>query len=89
MALTWTTSSGGKRPGSPGSGSVLESGKPLLEESLPPHAHDLASGAEASGDVVVGETLMCEQDHFGPYDLKVRQRILIGSLCQLCLLAAR
>jgi hypothetical protein len=81
--LTWTTSSGGKRPGATRAGTFLEPGQTLLEEAFAPHAYDLAAGIETSGDLVVGQALSGEQNHLGAKHLEVRQRILGGAAAQL------
>jgi hypothetical protein len=47
--------------------------------SLSPHADDLPSGAEALGDLIVGETLLSEKNHLGPANHKIRQRIFVGA----------
>jgi hypothetical protein len=83
MALTRTTSSGGEDPGPTGSWAVVETKQSLLEETLAPHAHDLASCAEMLRDLIIGEAFVSQENHLGPEDLEIRQRILIGSPNQL------
>src|SRR5229473_43599 len=83
MALTRTTSSGGKDPGASGSWAVIETPEALLEEALSPHADDLPSCGEVVCDSVIGEALVSQQDHLGADDLIIRQRISVGSPDQL------
>src|SRR2546425_980729 len=83
MALTRTTSSGGKDPGPSGSWAVIETPEALLEETFSPHADDLASCGEVVCDSVIGEALVSQQDHLGADDLIIRQRISVGSPDQL------
>jgi hypothetical protein len=79
MALTRTTSSGGKDPGTSGSWAVIETREALLEEAFTPHADDFASGDEVVCDVVIGEALVSQKDHLGANDLIIRQRISVRS----------
>jgi hypothetical protein len=72
MALTCTTSSGGKNPGSAGALAVFQTCQPFFEEAFSPAADDLASRAEAVGDLIVGEALLSEQNHLGAGDCKIR-----------------
>jgi hypothetical protein len=72
MALTRTTTSGGKDPGAAGSGTVLESGKSFLEEALAPEANDLSARAEAICDLVVRQTLVRQEDHLCSGHLIIR-----------------
>ena len=65
MALTCTTSSGGKSPGAAGPWAVFQTGQPFFEESFSPAADDLAPSAEAIGDLIVGEALLGEEHHLG------------------------
>src|SRR6266851_5647637 len=86
MALTRTTTSGGKDPGASGSWAVIETPEALLEEALSPHADDLASCGEVVCDSVIGEALVSQQDHLGADDLIIRQRISVCSSGQLAYL---
>ena len=79
IALTYTTSSGGGNPGASRALAVFQTGQASLKESLSPHADDLPSGAEALGDLVVGETLVGEKNHLGADNYKIRQRIFIDA----------
>ena len=54
----------------------------ILEETLAPHADDLAPGVESGGDLIVGQAFGGEEDHPGPDHLKIRQRILGGAPAQ-------
>jgi hypothetical protein len=65
MALTCTTSSGGKSPGAAGAWAVFQTGQPFFEESFSPAADDLAPSAEAIGDLIVGEAPLGEEHHLG------------------------
>jgi hypothetical protein len=71
MALTCTTSSGGKNPGSAGSFRVFQACQSFLEEPLSPAADDLTSRTEPLGDLVIGEALLGEEDHPGASDDKI------------------
>jgi hypothetical protein len=83
MALTRTTSSGGKDPRSTGSWAIIETPQAPFEEALTPHADDLASGGEVICNLVVRETAVSEKDHLGADDLIIRQRILVRPSRQL------
>jgi hypothetical protein len=72
IALTCTTSSGGENPGSAGALAVFQTCQTFFEESFSPAADDLASGAQALGNLIIGETLLSEEDHFGAGDNKIR-----------------
>jgi hypothetical protein len=74
-ALTWTTSSGGKNPGTTRAGTLVQTGQPLFEEALSPHAHNFATGVEARSDLIIGQALGGKKNHPGAEDLKIRQRI--------------
>lgn len=83
MALTCTTSSGGKNPGAPRALAIFQARQTPLKESLSPHADDLPSGAEAFRNLIVGEALVSQKNHLGSDNHKVRQRIFIGAPDQL------
>jgi len=68
MALTCTTSSGGKNPGSAGTLAVFQAGQAFFEETFSPAADDLASRAETVGDLIIGEALVSEEDHLEASD---------------------
>jgi hypothetical protein len=50
---------------------VFQTCQPFFEESLSPAADDLASSAEAIGDLIVGEALLSEENHLGSGDCKI------------------
>jgi hypothetical protein len=77
--LISTTTSGGEGPRPAGAWTLLETFETLLEETFAPQRDDLASGLETCGDFLVGKALSSQQDHPGPDNLKIRQRILRGS----------
>jgi hypothetical protein len=79
IALTYTTSSGGKNPGASRALAVFQTGQASLKESLSPHADDLSSGAEAFGNLIVGETFVSQKHHLGADHHKIRQRIFVGA----------
>jgi hypothetical protein len=72
MALTSTTSSGGKSSGPTRARLFVEPGEALLKEALPPPANDFPTGIQPLGDFVITKALGSEQDHLGTDDLKVR-----------------
>jgi hypothetical protein len=57
MALTWTTSSGGKNPRATGARLLVKSRKALLEEPLSPLPDDLPSHIQANRDLIGGQPL--------------------------------
>ena len=75
MALTSTTTSGGKNPGTPQAFPIFQTGKTLVEEPFAPHAYHLTSRVEALRNLVVGETLGGQQNHSCMEYMKIRQRI--------------
>jgi hypothetical protein len=83
MALTRTTSSGGKNPGSAGAFGVYQPFQSFFEEPFSPAADDLASRAEPVGDLIIREALLGEEDHLGASNHKIWQRIFIGASLQL------
>jgi hypothetical protein len=72
MALTCTTSSGGKNPGAAGALAVFQTCQTSFEEPFSPAADDLAPSAQAIGDLIVGELLLSEEDHFGASHHEIR-----------------
>src|SRR5256712_12470572 len=62
-ALTCTTTSGGKRPGAPGSWEFLQPAEPLGEKAFAPQADDFAAGVQALGQLGVGEGFRGPEDH--------------------------
>jgi hypothetical protein len=81
-ALTCTTSSGGKNPGTTRAGTLLQTGQSFFEEALSPQAHNFATSVEASGDLIVGQALGGKKNHSGAQNLKIRQRIFRGPAMQ-------
>ena len=75
-ALISTTSSGGKSPGATRAGPFFQARQSLLVEALSPHADHLAPGIQSGGDLIVAHPLGRHENHLGPLDLEVRQRIL-------------
>jgi hypothetical protein len=55
-ALTCTTSSGEGNPRATRARVFLQTRQAAFEETLPPHADDLAPGVESSSDSIVGQT---------------------------------
>jgi hypothetical protein len=53
-----------------------------MEEALAPQAHHIAAHRERRRDLIVGQPLGGEQDHFGSKHLEIRQRILAGASFQ-------
>src|SRR5437867_5578520 len=68
-ALTCTTTSGGKSPGSARASLMLQRGQTLFEKGLAPQAHDFAPRMQARRDLVVAQALGSKEDHLGPDDL--------------------
>ena len=69
-------SSGGEGPGPTRSWTFLQARQTLLKEAFAPLADDLTPGVQATGDVIVGQSFRRVEDHLGPKDLIIRQRIL-------------
>src|SRR5207237_6148479 len=83
-ALISTVSSGGKDPRATRAGSLFEARQSLLEEALAPLADHLAPGVQARGDLVIVHAIGCHQDHLGPDDLEIWQRIFGRAATQFC-----
>jgi hypothetical protein len=79
MALTYTTSSGGKNPGASRALAVFQTRQAPLKESLSPHADNLPSGTEAFGNLIVGKAFVSQKHHLGANYHKIRQRIFTGA----------
>lgn len=77
------TISGGKSSGATRAIGVLQSGQALLKEALTPFTDDIPSDMQMLSDLVIGESLGSEQDHLSALNLKIRQRILLGSSLKL------
>jgi hypothetical protein len=54
----------------------VQAGQALVEEPLPPVAHDLALKAEVRGDDVVPEAVGGPENNLDAHDVAVRKRIL-------------
>src|SRR2546425_8504581 len=65
-----TTTLGGKAGGPSTPGLFLQPRESLLEEALAPLRDDLARRVEASGDLVVGQSLRGVEDDLGAYDVR-------------------
>src|SRR5574340_118568 len=74
-ALTSTVSPGGEGPGTSWADPLFQARQSLLEEALAPLADHLAPGVQARGDLVVVQAVGGHENHLGPRDLEVRQRI--------------
>ena len=82
-ALISTMSSGGKDPRSTRAGSLFQARQSFLEEPLAPQTDHFAPRIQARGDLVVAHSLGGHQNHLGPLDLEVRQRIFGRATTQL------
>src|SRR3989304_7749649 len=60
-ALTWTTISGGKSPGTARAGTLVEAGQALIKEAFPPQADDIAPKGEGVRDLVICARLRGQQ----------------------------
>ena len=54
-----------------------------MKEALTPFTDDIPADMQVLSDLVIGETLGSEQDHLSALNLKIRQRILMGSSLKL------
>src|SRR6266851_3738121 len=88
-ALIWTTTSGGKNPGAARAGALLQAVQAFVEEAFAPETDHVASDRERGGDRVVGPALGGKQDHLGPEDYTIWQRILQGATLQRLLFLPR
>jgi hypothetical protein len=78
-------SSGGKSPGATRAGSFLQARQSFLEEALSPKAYHLSARVKPRGDLIVVDSGGRHEDHLGPLNFKIRQRIFHGSAQQLAL----
>src|SRR5207244_4694651 len=78
-ALIWTTTSGGKKPGAARAGALLQAVQAFVEEPFSPQTDHVASHRQRGRDGVVGPPVGGQQDHLGPEDSKIWQRILPGA----------
>src|SRR2546423_129719 len=62
----------GGNPGSAGALSVLQAGQTFFKEPFSPATHDLASRAQAIGNLIVRQALLSEEDHLGASNCKIR-----------------
>src|SRR2546423_2548294 len=72
MALTATTSSGGKNWAPVCARALRESGQTFLEEAFPPLGDDLEGQVEPAGDLLVLQSLCGHEDDLGPDDVAIR-----------------
>src|SRR6266545_929357 len=82
IALTSTTTCGGKDRRPAAAGALLQPLQALLEEPLAPHGHHVAGGVQAQGDLVVVHPLGGHEHDPGPEDVTIRRRIPPGALLQ-------
>src|SRR2546425_10922394 len=73
-ALTCTTTSGGKRPGAPGSWEFLQPAEPLGEKAFAPQADDFAAGVQALGNLGGGEGFGGQENHLCSGEAEKRER---------------
>src|SRR6266852_3533195 len=81
-ALIWTTTSGGEKPWAARAWSLLQAVQAFVEEPFAPQTDHVASHRERGGDGVVGPPVGRQQDHLGPEDGKIWQRIFPGARLQ-------
>jgi len=72
MALTATTSSGGKTRPAAGARALRQTGQPLLEEALAPLRHDLDRQLEPTGDLGVLRALGRQKHDPRPDHIAIR-----------------
>jgi hypothetical protein len=77
--LTWTTTSGGKSPGTTRAGTLLQAGEAFIEEALAPQTDDVSPDGQRRRNLVIAAALGRRQDDERSEHLKVRQRILAGA----------
>jgi hypothetical protein len=69
-ALTCTTISGGKSPGTARAGEFVQTPQALLKEPLAPQPHNFATGVKAAGDFIIVDPFCGEKNHPGALNLK-------------------
>ena len=74
--LTSTTTLGGKAGSVPATWLFVQAGQPVIKESLPPFAHDLAGHMETRGDHIVAQPGGSHEDDLCANDVAIRRRIL-------------
>ena len=62
---------------------VLQSGQTLLKEALTPFTDDIAADMQVLSDLVIGQLGKQAGSKLSASNLKIRQRILIGSIAKL------
>ena len=82
-ALTCTMTSGGKNPRPARAIAVVEPREPSLEEALAPLGDHFSATVQLLGDLVVPPSVGGQEDHLGPQDVKVRQRLASRTPLQL------
>ena len=75
MALTCTTTSGGKNRGAARSWSLFQAWQALVKEAFAPKTNDVTAHRQRGGDFVIGQTLRSQEDHSGTKDNIIWQRI--------------
>src|SRR3990172_9032456 len=75
MALTCTTTSGGKNRGAARSWSLFQACQALVKEAFAPKTNDVAAHRQRGGDFVIGATLRSQKDHSGTKHNIIWQRI--------------
>src|SRR6516165_7092363 len=75
QALTCTTKSGGKSPGTTRTRAFFQTGEAFQKEPFPPLRYYVTARAQSRGDFAVFQSFGSHQDDFGALDLKIRQRI--------------
>ncbi|MFZ0215788.1 MAG: hypothetical protein WAM30_07565 [Candidatus Dormiibacterota bacterium] len=72
IALTATTTSGGKNRGPPGPRALLEAGEAFFEEAFAPLGHDLESQVEAAADGLGLQPGSSHEHDLGSDNLSIR-----------------
>ena len=72
QALTCTTRSGGKSPGTTRTRLLFQTLEAISEEPFPPPTDNLTAAVEARGNVVVVQSFGGQKDHLGSLNLKIR-----------------
>ena len=71
-ALTSTTTSGGKRPGATRPRVLLQTHQAFFEKALSPETYHLSTGIQTFRDLIITQTLGCQENHLGSLYLKIR-----------------
>ena len=72
IALTATTTSGGKNRAAARTGTFLEAGQPFFKEPLAPLAHDLEWCVETLSDGLVLQPICSHEHDFGADNITIR-----------------